>query len=661
MAGLTTGLIFNTWFNVPSVHLPPSSVPSAGTILSVLDIAEPESALLAPSILEEMSSSPEALAKLGKLSFLWYGGGPISDHAGNIICKQTELISLIGSTECGIYPLYLHDSHDSREDFAWFRFRPDVRGVEFQERADDLYELVMTRDGDIDYQTTFYNMPELQTYPTKDLYQKHPSKAGYWKHVARSDDVIVLSNGEKVVGIPTENTLRQAHEVSEVILLGHGRFQVAALIELNEEVRGLPFEEIVNKIRPYAKHANEMMPGFARLSKDRVLFTTPEKPMLRTPKGTVVRKATLAAYEAEIDNLYRATSKDDTPAGPLLKCKDGSETEKTLLTIFGRVTDLQDLSSDQDIFVAGLDSLQVLAIVRQIKAVIQSEAPEHARDVNASLVYSNPTIRQLVIALRALSDPQSGSSENLHARKMEETLTKYGKDLPKPAYSIDFNHITVILTGSTGSLGSYLLDVLMSHPKISRIYAFNRAADGKSKQSHSSSSRKLSGDYEQKVVFLQTALGDHHFGLDDDTYRQISRETAVIIHNQWQVDFNLSLESFEPHIRGVRHFIDFSAESLHHPPIFFTSSISTTGNWPRIHPDKPIPEQVLGDVRVPLPIGYGESKYISENLLAAAGNTGVSAAICRVGQLGGPIEKGGMWGKQEWLPSVGLTKYSIFN
>lgn len=55
-------------------------------------------------------------------------------------------------------------------------------------------------------------------------------------------------------------------------------------------------------------------------------------------------------------------------------------------------------------------------------------------------------------------------------------------------------------------------------------------------------------------------------------------------------------------------------------------------------------------------MGYGESKYIGELLLeAGADKCGVPAVICRVGQLAGPVKKnGGMWNKQEWLPSVSL-------
>ena len=636
------------------MHLPPTAISNADAILDAISNTKVDVALVSPSILEEMSHSSHAVAELGKLSSVWYGGGPLSDYAGNIICKHVNLGSMIGSTEAGIYPTY---SHDSREDFAWFRFRPDVAGIEFQERTDGLHELVLTRDSIIDYQTTFYNFPELITYATKDLYRKHPSKPGYWKHVSRVDDVLVLSNGEKLVTVPIENVLHQAPEIKGVIILGHGRFQCAALIELQDGARGTSPKDMIKQLSPYIKHANDNSPGFGRLATDRILFTVPEKPILRTPKGTVIRNATLAAYEKEIDNLYSGTSKDDGLTGPLLKCDDVSVTENTLLGIFKNVADREDLSNEQDVFVAGIDSVQVLTVVRKIKSIVESEAPEHARNVVASLIYSNPTIKQLAVALRGLTHSQGFSREALHARKMEETLEKYSKDIPQAVYTRESDNITVVLTGSTGSLGSYLIDVLISNPSVSKIYALNRATDGKSKQFLANSSRGLSVDFEGKVTFLQTSLGDEMFGLDTKTYKQMSREASVIIHNQWAVDFNLSLDSFQPHIHGVRRLIDFSASSVRHPPIFFTSSVSTTGNWSSLNPDKPIPEQVIGDMRVPFAIGYGESKYISEHLLAAAGSKGISAAVCRVGQLGGPVEKGGMWNKQEWLPSVSLIYF----
>lgn len=127
----------------------------------------------------------------------------------------------------------------------------------------------------------------------------------------------------------------------------------------------------------------------------------------------------------------------------------------------------------------------------------------------------------------------------------------------------------------------------------------------------------------------------------------------MIIDNQWQVDFNLNLESFEPHIAGVRDLINLSNRSPKSPPILFTSSISTLDNWAIKYPEAKVPESAFYDFDVPSTMGYGESKYIAEQLLERAGkSSGVSAAICRVGQLAGPVVKGGIWNKGEWLPSV---------
>ena len=122
------------------------------------------------------------------------------------------------------------------------------------------------------------------------------------------------------------------------------------------------------------------------------------------------------------------------------------------------------------------------------------------------------------------------------------------------------------------------------------------------------------------------------------------------------MDFNLNLESFEAHIAGVRDLIELSNQSPKRPPILFTSSISTLDNWAIKHPDEKVPESAFFDFSIPSAMGYGESKYVAEQLLEKARkSSGVSAAICRVGQLAGPVIKRGMWNKQEWLPSVSFT------
>jgi thioester reductase-like protein len=128
-----------------------------------------------------------------------------------------------------------------------------------------------------------------------------------------------------------------------------------------------------------------------------------------------------------------------------------------------------------------------------------------------------------------------------------------------------------------------------------------------------------------------------------------------LIDNQWQVDFQLSLGSFEPFVAGTRNLIDFCTASGENPSLLFTSSVGTVAAWNKNHSGKRVPEALVDDWSIPL-LGYGESKYVSERLVA---ESAIPAAICRVGQISGPVEAGhetaGQWNKQEWFPSLVLS------
>jgi thioester reductase-like protein len=127
--------------------------------------------------------------------------------------------------------------------------------------------------------------------------------------------------------------------------------------------------------------------------------------------------------------------------------------------------------------------------------------------------------------------------------------------------------------------------------------------------------------------------------------------------NQWPVNFNLELPSFEPFVEGTLGLIRLSASSHKSPPIYFTSSIGTVSNWIAKYPGRPVPEISLDDPTIAIGQGYSESKWVAERLLDAAGkHSGVSSAILRIGQIAGPVEgaraRRGIWNRQEWVPSV---------
>lgn len=92
---------------------------------------------------------------------------------------------------------------------------------------------------------------------------------------------------------------------------------------------------------------------------------------------------------------------------------------------------------------------------------------------------------------------------------------------------------------------------------------------------------------------------------------------TVIIHNAWRLDFNLSLSSFEPHVRATRNLVDMALASSHPETLrfLFTSSIGSAHSWDRSQ--GLYPEEVLLDSSFAVGAGYGESKYVSERVSIA--------------------------------------------
>lgn len=57
-------------------------------------------------------------------------------------------------------------------------------------------------------------------------------------------------------------------------------------------------------IRALVERANSAAPLYYRILNEMILFTSQDKPLPRTLKGTVMRKLALKLYEEEIDSVY---------------------------------------------------------------------------------------------------------------------------------------------------------------------------------------------------------------------------------------------------------------------------------------------------------------------------------------------------------------------
>ena len=85
---------------------------------------------------------------------------------------------------------------------------------------------------------------------------------------------------------------------------------------------------------------------------------------------------------------------------------------------------------------------------------------------------------------------------------------------------------TIILTGSTGSLGIELLASLLENPRVARIYALNRKSSAHLEQRHHIilSERGLDPSIikSEKVRLLEIDLEAELFGLSSDLYEEVS-------------------------------------------------------------------------------------------------------------------------------------------
>ncbi|KAK3332836.1 hypothetical protein B0T19DRAFT_457824 [Cercophora scortea] len=673
-------LLRSIYHQGPLVLLPPGQPPSAPLLIRTITATNPASMIAAPSLLEAMASTPEGLSAISTLETTFFGGAPLSASAGNILAKVTTLVNGLGSTEifmvASLVPL------NPAADWEYLEWNPSV-GMHMQPTNDGTssHELVIRRLPDPQYQFVFFNFPDLEEWRTKDLFVRHPDKEGLWRYIGRMDDVLVLSNGEKMNPVAFEKAVESHPMVKGAVVVGKGRFQAGLILEIEDMFEG-EREKILEEIWPCVEEANMLYPAHARVWKSMVRFAVEGKPFVRGAKGSVLRGKTWEVYEEEIGEMYDATQ------GVVVEEESEGEDGEVLGIVRKAVREVMparknELKDDENLFHLGMDSLQVL----QLSQVLSSRCRHVSQTQVFRMIYDQPTIERLTLAISTAASMLDASHEAeavSREEKMSRMIHKYSRDLQracKTAAATDGigpspDGLVVLLTGSTGSLGSYILHKLMDNPQVAHFYCLNRTADAAERQSRSFSDRGLGPiDFDTghpKVTFLHADFTKERFGLEPTVYQDLQQRADVMLLNAWPVNFNSPLDGFEPAIAGTRRCIDFAASAAHRPHVVFVSSIASVLNYPAARlgtstesGDRDsgvvvIPEEFELDNSLPLKQGYGESKHVASSVLAnAAKVSGVRVTILRAGQLAGPVDGLGVWNRQEWLPSLIATSKSL--
>ncbi|KAI1612711.1 hypothetical protein EDD37DRAFT_607373 [Exophiala viscosa] len=590
-------------------------------LVAALRVAKPELVWAVPYVLEILAERDDGIAELAKAKTIIYGGSACPDSLGDkLVSKGVKLVGSYGATEMG----FVMNSARPAGDDEWNYMRlnkPVADHIWMDEISPGLFECIVLDGLPTKVATNTDNPPG--AFRTRDLFTRHPdpAKSNHWKHVSRLDDRLTLVNGEKVLPIPIEGHIRQSVLVREVAVFGFQRALPGAIVFRSEAAVNLSDEEFLDQIWPQIEEANGRAETFSRISRDLVIVRPFDESYPRTDKGTFIRAQLYEQYQSHMQQAYErfeAGVSTSTNERHLLNL-DVPALEEFLMAKFRDDLGVTLDSVDSDIFSAGVDSLQTTRILHMIKKELDLGGNE--AKLSQNVVFERGTCRSLaqhLYRLRLDIGDCEDDSDWREIQEMQDLIRSYSNftthdptDRPKVSSK------TVLLTGTTGGLGSCLLANLLRRQDISRVYCLVRASDAASAQTRVLRALEDRG--------LQRELPDNHQNKVCFCGRP---EPAFAC--AWAVNFNLPLHAFDQqHIRGVYNLLEHVAlRTTHSKPakFFFCSSVAAVSGTPK---DETIAEARVSDLSHAQPIG-----------------TGCVARVLRIGQLAGDTRQA-VWNDTE--------------
>ncbi|KAL9933517.1 hypothetical protein V8E36_007724 [Tilletia maclaganii] len=495
---------------------------------------------------------------------------------------------------------------------------------------------------------------------------------------------------------------------------------------------------------------------------------------VRTAKGTPARAATLEKFEAQIARAYErleegrdedllASAVGGDGAMQVLDLESGgaeklerqlervvraslsAASTGTASTMSREAKERVLIGPEDDFFeVLGMDSLKAARLLRILNAQLrrqhsargQSIASEKARSLPQEFVYQNCTIRRLAAALRAHVNSISTQSKSGHNEMNASSIARRTSDVRELVQQVSGEMdawagssevqiqasqgrsqggadagATVLLTGSTGGLGAWLVHSLLTRPRtdVARVVCLVRhsgAASGEATEDANLAARnrqlaaldskgvpRLSSEQLERLTVLATTdLSAPELGLIPSlrpdasfktSYADLVRSVTHIVHNAWSVDFLRPLHSFGGQVRATARLLLLAeqiaqrrrqiAKTAAAVRFVFSSTIAVVGRayaLPLDHASDAISaisdesmgrvvrEVPMQDAGATVPMGYALAKLACEQLIAHRqqqatknGTGDFLATSIRIGQLTG-AEGTGNWSASEHMALI---------
>ena len=180
---------------------------------------------------------------------------------------------------------------------------------------------------------------------------------------------------------------------------------------------------------------------------------------------------------------------------------------------------------------------------------LDPEIKKAAAHIPPNIIFENPTIQLLSSRIAGLvNDSGSEHAQDVieqHKQAINAMIAKYSVGLDGPVDGVlpssqSIEPAVVLLTGSTGGLGSFLLSELLKSSTVQRVFAFNRRSSRKSIDERQKSAFKDKGlpiDLlnSNKLVYVEADAALEKCGLSATQYEEVGLTIdfakATLAHN----------------------------------------------------------------------------------------------------------------------------------
>ena len=289
--------------------------------------------------------------------------------------------------------------------------------------------------------------------------------------------------------------------------------------------------------------------------------------------------------------------------------------------------DLDTLEDDWNFFDLGGHSLAGMALTIGIEKTFGIE-------LSGIEVYEYPTVGELAAFLEDRGSSMTSGSTLAEDAILDSEISPKG-DAGTTRLS---EASSILITGTTGFLGTFLLDQLVQATgPDTRFYCLVR--DGGAEDSGSTNraletlkSYGLAGQSaDDRIIPVTGDLTQPRMGLDSDRYRELAEEIDLIFHCAASVNYVYPYSAAKPHtVGGTTEVLRFASTGT--PKTL--QYISSNGVFPGGDHTPYMENNQIDDWVDRMEGGYNQSKWVAERLVWSSVSRGLPVCIYRPGNIG---------------------------